>query len=389
MSAALLALVLGLSPVEQAQRAQLDALRAEIAAQVQLQAFDLVDELVFGWIRDPVFTTDTPVLLAEVSVPVGLGTGLKAVVENHLTGLLIKNPKAKMIISYCPQCTAILVHSGQKGTIVSRGVDAPEALQKAGGLAGARHAIFLDFEAEGSSLVMRARVTSIEPSLPIVYARTLTSSSASPALLRSGDTLKSAADAHAEYLEALNGQGVITVPMRMTLRTYAKPDSGAPVAAAPFIWLTAGVEVGLTQARVWTAGFSLGYTWSPITHNGWLAQARISRLISGLSRSLTQPDLYFFTGASAITISGLDANVFRNETPEPSDILADDGEDARATFAAWQLGLELRVKNRIGASIFFEAMPAFDSEKARGIGNFIDLGFTEVQTFGTEVSFCF
>ena len=43
------------APVEEAQRAELDRLRAEIAGQVQLTAYDLVDELVLTWKNEPIF----------------------------------------------------------------------------------------------------------------------------------------------------------------------------------------------------------------------------------------------------------------------------------------------------------------------------------------------
>ncbi len=36
------------------QEAELDRVRAQIADEVQLAAYDLVDELVYGWVQDPV-----------------------------------------------------------------------------------------------------------------------------------------------------------------------------------------------------------------------------------------------------------------------------------------------------------------------------------------------
>lgn len=372
---------------EDAQKAQLEALRAEIASQVQLSAYDLIDDLVYAWSQSPVFDQPTPVVLADVSVPVGLGTGLRALIENHFAGLVVHNPSSNVLLSHCPQCMAIVVHSGAKGTVVSRGVDAPEALDAAGGLAASRHALFLDFEAEGASLVLRARITEIDPSLPIVYARTLSSATSTAALLRSGEPLKSAAEARKEYLDALEGRSVLTVPLRLVVRSYA-PELGSTVAGAPFVWLQSGLELALTPGAAWTAGFGLGYTWAPDLYSGWLAHARIARLLSGSVRSLTQPDLYLFGGVSAITILGPAAVVFRNSMPNIDDVvLQQQGKDPRSTFAAWQLGLELRVKNRIGASLFLEALPALTDSPS--LGSYVDLGFIVFQSMGAEVSFCF
>ena len=116
----------------------------------------------------------------------------------------------------------MVVHSGLKGTIVSRGVDEPEALSAAGALSGARHALFLDFEAEGSALVLRVRITSLEADLPIVYAKTLATTTSSPALLRSPEHLKSAAEARQEYADALRGLAAYAAPLRICVRSYAQ-----------------------------------------------------------------------------------------------------------------------------------------------------------------------
>ncbi len=371
--------------ITEAQQAQLEALRGEIAAQIQLQAYDLLDELVFGWTEQPVFALETPLVLADVSVPVGFGSGMRALIENHFAALIVKNPRTRVALTHCPQCTSVVVHSGARGTILSRGVDEPEALSKAGTLSGSRHALFLDFEIEGSALVLRARITSLEPALPIVYAKTLSTSTSSPALLRSGDRLKSAAEAHREYVDALQGRGLYQVPIRIGVRTYAA--GSAPVSATPFPWIQAGVEGSLSQARAWTGSFSVGFSWAPQLHTGWLAQGRVSRLLSGSASSLTAPDLYAFVGGSVISIHGLGAVVFQDEVPDLNDLLSQlTGGGLSSTFGALQLGLELRLKNRIGAGVFLESMPLMD---APAIGDFLDLGVITFRSLGVEVSVCF
>ncbi len=373
--------------ISDAQRAQLEALRGEIAAQIQLQAYDLLDELVFGWTEQPVFALETPLVLADVSVPVGFGTGMQALIENHFAALIVKNPRTRVALTHCPQCTSVVVHSGARGTIVSRGVDEPEALAAAGTLSGSRHALFLDFEVEGAALVLRARITRLEPALPIIYAKTLSTSTSTPALLRSGERLKSAAEAHQEYADALRGRSLYLVPIRIGVRTYAASGS-APVKAAPFPWLQLGVEGSLTQARSWMGSFSVGFSWAPQLHTGWLAQGRVSRLISGSASSLTGPDLYAFVGGSVISIHGQSAIAFQDKIPDLDDLLGVlAGLDPDATFGAFQLGLELRLKNRIGAGIFLESLPAMGDAPA--IGDYLDLGLIQFHSLGVEVSVCF
>lgn len=396
MRSALLSLAFALFPVSalaeeptvtEARRAQLESLRAQVAGQIQLQAYDLLDELVFSWLEQPVFALDTPVVLADVSVPVGFGSGLQALIENHFAALVVKNPRTRVLLAHCPQCTSVVVHSGAKGTIISRGVDEPEALSTAGALSGSRHALFLDFEVEGAALVLRARITALEPALPIVYAKTLSTSTSSAALLRTADRLKSATEARQEYLDALQGRSLYLVPVRIGVRSYAAGRSQS-IAIPPFLWLQVGAEAPLTQARAWTGSLSLGVSWMPQLHVGWMVQGRISRLLSGSVTSLTRPDLYGFVGGSVMSIHGLSALVFQDQVLDLQDVTSQLlGIDPQALFGAVQLGLELRIKNRMGASVFVESLPSMNT--APSIGRYVDLGPLQLHSLGVEVSFCF
>jgi hypothetical protein len=363
--------------------------RAEIASQLQLHAYDLLDELVFRWVQAPPFERDTALVLADVTVPVGFGSGLQALIENHFVDLLLKNPRTHVQLTHCPQCLAMVVHSGAKGTVVGRGVDEPEALEKAGIASGSRHAIFLVFEAEGAALVLRVRITSLEPKLPIVYAQAITSTTSSPSLLRSPEKLKSAADARKEYLDLLEGRGLLLVPVSFSVRTYqAKPN--ALIASAPLLWLNAGIEASLSQARAWVASFSAGLTWAPQSHVGWSLQARVGRLITGNVVSLTHPDVYVFVGGALISMYGTGAVPFRdNRTPEAVKEETDSSTDTspNAIFGTLQAGLTLRLKNRVAATAYLETAPALNDSMS--FGNFIDLGVTKIQTIGFEVTFCF
>tara|TARA_Y100001934_G_scaffold176426_1_gene208958 strand:- start:831 stop:1193 length:363 start_codon:yes stop_codon:yes gene_type:complete len=120
-----------------------------------------------------------------------------------------------------------------------------------------------------------------------------------------------------------------------------------------------------------------------------MVQTRLSRLVSGLSRSLTGPDLYLFFGGSLINAYGPAVVPFRNTALSPDQILADaqSNEDSSVTFGAWHLGLELRISNRMGVSLFFETIPSL--EDSPNMGDYIDLGFVEFESLGTEVTFCF
>lgn len=378
---------LAAGPAEEAQLAELDRLRAEVAGQVQLSAYDLVDELVLGWKDAPVFAQPTPVVLAGVTVPVGLGTGLAALLENHVAAVLAENPSTNVQLVHCPTCTAVVVHAGPEATVLARGIDDPATLEKLG--AGTeKHALFVDVEAEGTWLVLRARLTRLTPDLPIVWSRTVASSAGTPALLRQPHDLKSAEDARKEYLAALQARGPVTIPVRFAVRTYAEPENAANVAAPPFIWLQTGAELGANDARAWTASLLAGYSFIPEAYQGLMVQARVSRLLTGRARALSHPDLYVFAGTAVLTMWGPATAPFREDVLTADEFITDlDGDVPRNTLGAVHFGLDLRLGNRIGASAFLETLPA--RNYSQNFGDYVrvlDIGF---QSFGTEVTFCF
>lgn len=375
------------SPVEQAQLAELDRLRAKVADQVQLSAYDLVDELVLLWKSDPLFDKPTPVVLAGVTVPVGLGTGMEALLENHIASLLADNPTTNLQLVHCPDCTALVVHSGPEATVISRGIDDPGVLAQAGGDTS-KLALFVDVEAEGTWLVLRARLTRLTPDLPIVWSHTIASAASTPSLLREGSDLKSASAARQDYVDALHDRGPLTIPVRFAVRTYAQPTDSAGIAPPPFVWLETGVELGSSDARVWTGSLLAGYSFIPQAYQGLMAQARISRLVTGRARSLTHPDLYVFLGGALLTVWGPATAAFQDELLTSDEIItALQGEGPRNSFGGIQLGVDIRLGNRIGLSSFLETMPSL--RQSPNLGTYFKVAGIGFQGLGTEVTFCF
>lgn len=375
-----------------AHLAQLEALRADVASQLQLTAFDLLDTLVYDWTQSPIFGAPTPVVLASVTPPAGLGTGLQALLENHLASLLVHNPRSNITLAHCPACTEVVVHSAKQGTVIARGVDTPEALAKVGALTPGLHALFADFEAEGAAVVLRVRVTRVTAALPVVYARTLSSSVGTPALLRDEQSLKSAGAARQEYLDALNQhEARLTWVNRFAVRSFAQGESQG-IALAPYIWLETGFETAFTESRAWLGNLAVGFSWAPSLHTAFSLSARADRLISGRARSLTNPDLYLFFAGTLISTTGLDVAAFKSTTaPTVADLLAGalgvTNPELSTSFSAWKIGLELRVKNRIHTAVFLEALPSLNDLTT--LGQFTRLGPIKFQTLGAEVGFCF
>jgi hypothetical protein len=391
----LLAVLLGLfasataradEAVERAKRRELERARAEIGAELQLAAYDLVDELVLGWVEQPLFDKPTPVVLTELTVPVGLGTGLQSLVETHLTDVLLQNPETKLQLVHCPRCTSTVVHSGPEGTVVRRGHDDPALLAELG-QNGNRHALFVDIEAEGSWLVLRARLTRLEPDLPVAWARTIATSSSTPALLREPRSLKSAAEARREYEDTLEGRGPITIPVRFTIRSYARP-AGQSIAAPPFLWIQSGAELATTEARAWVSSFVVGYSVVPQAYQGILGQVRVNRLVTGWARSLTRPDLYAYVGGALVSVWGPSTAAFRLRQLTADELLGDANlADPRAIFATVQTGLDLRLGDRMGIGAFVETMPSL--RNSPNFGDYVFFLGLPWQTLGSEVSVCF
>ena len=375
--------------IEPSRAAQVERLRLQMTNEIQLQAYDLLDELVYSWIQSPPFGNPTPVVLAEVSAPMGFGSGLEALVETHLAQLLIANRKSNVVLSHCPACHALTVSSSQKGTIISRGIDQPGALEKIGGSDENKHGLFLDFETEGTSLILRARMTTLVEGLPIVYARTLSTQTSTAPLLREPDKLTSAKQARDDYVATLEQRGNLSFVTRLQLVQFASAEDSAIPIIAPILWLHVGGEMALTSKRAWLVSVNGAGAWIPNVYTGFLGNVRFSRLLTGSSTSLTHPDLYLFLGASLVSIQGPAAVVFRDDAPTIQEIIANVSGigDAQASFPSLQVGFEVRINNRVSASFFGETTPTL--QNAEALGNYYDFGFFQLNNLGGEVSFYF
>ncbi len=370
--------------------AQAEQLRREATKHLHLRAFELLDELVYGWGQAPPFASDTAVVLADVTVPFGYGSGLEALIENHFADLVIKHPEARLRLAHCPACAQVIVHADPQGTVVSRGIDQPGAMRQAGADVGAKHAIFLDFEAEGSALVLRTRITTLDDELTIVVSKTLSSSTSSAALLRTGDHLVSADVARAEYVDALEQRGPIAIPAKLMLFQFAPPPPElGGIANVPIVWVQSGVEFNLNHARDWSGSLLVGGTFVPQLYNGLMLEGRVNRLLTGAAASLTHPNLYGFASVSVSTVTGPTALLLRDETPNVADLIASASGIVlqTATWPSIGAGLDLRIGRRLGAAFFVATTPTLANVPS--IGRYLDYGVLQVHAIGGEVTLWF
>ena len=363
---------------------RIDDARSQIANQLHLQAYDLIDQMVYEWSNNPIFEKPTAVVVAAVNAPLGLGSGLMALLENHLYAVVIGNPKTNLLLVQCSACTDMMIHSGKEGTVLSRGIDQPGILERHLNTAP-DFALYVDLEAEGASLVLRVRLTKIEPKRPIIWAKSYTPTIGSSALLRSTSPLVSAEDARNEYLSVLRGEGPIAIPLKFTLHTFASGENDT--INPPLFMLQTGIEITPTFARAWAASFTGGMIYLPDTYIGLHGQARVYRLISGNYRSLTSPDVYLFMGADITTVSGESIASLTPEETSLTDLLTATNPNLkpRATFGGFQLGLEVRVNNKIGVTVGLKSIPSLRDSPT--MGDFLKTAFMDFQSLSTEVAF--
>lgn len=381
-------------PSEAVARARVERLRDEHARELHLYASDLLDELVLAYKSAPPFAEQTSVVLADITAPLGYGSGLEALLENHLVELLLRHPEANLSLVHCPACHAVTTHSDRRATVIGKGFDQPAALRALGVEAGSLHGLFLDFEAEGPELILRARIVSLTESLPVVHARTLTTSTSVAPLLRSGDFLVSAEEARREYLDALASRGSFTVPLRFAVSAFAPGTPGIDefgnesigIPLPPLLWLQTGAEFAFHHSRAFTGSFIVGGTYVPLLYSGYMVQGRIHRLLTGSEVSLRYPNLYLFGGGSLVGLHG-PLTLLLEAQPSLNSLYTALGGDTGPTFyPAAQVGLDLRLGTRVTIAVYGESAPTLST-----VGDHLNglLLFLPVTSVGMEVSLCF
>ncbi len=359
--------------------------RAEMANSLQFYAQDLLDELVYQWTKNPPLRESTRVVVMGVNVPIGLNAQLAIMLEDHFFELLLKNPKAGLRPVHCIACVALVSRSTDNGVIIGRGSQVLP-MDKHLPQVNADHALYIDIEAEGSRLVLRARLVEFTKDLPIVAAKSIATSTAQAPLLREPGALKSTDEVRQDYLNVLSRRFALNFPVKIATSLFlgAKTNNTEVVAIPPLIWLKLGTETSTTRDELWTGGMHLGISSLPESHDAWSLSGRLSRLISNEVRSLSRPDLYFFLEAGYLEMVGPSAAVFKsNAQITPGEIIAKDKKEkkepkASETFA--RFGLEARIKEFYRMGVFAEGY--FNQQKNKNMES-----FNGIQAYGFEFGF--
>ena len=230
--------------VEENRLTQLATLRSTLTNQLHLQAYELIDEMVYEWKERPLFEQPTEVVVASVNAPIGYGAGLMTLLENHLYAVILETKTPISTWSSAQPAPIWWCIPGSEATVISRGIDQPRTLSRILPRLPA-YALHLDLEAEGAALVLRARLTKLDQGQRIHWARAYTPTVGSTALLRSNQRLISAEEARQEYLDLLRGDEVIMIPFRLGLHSFASGENNT--INPPLFMLQTGIELSPTS----------------------------------------------------------------------------------------------------------------------------------------------
>ncbi|HYX32883.1 MAG TPA: hypothetical protein VE954_07195 [Oligoflexus sp.] len=327
--------------------------RGASAMSIQLMAADLLDELVYSWTKNPPLGMKARVALMGVSVPVGLNAQLASLLETHVTQLMIKNPQSGIIPVYCAACVAVTTYSVRDKTIIARGGEIPEISQTLKNQAA--FALYIDIEGQGSQLVLRSYIVSLNDH-SIVYARSLATDSSQPPSLRHAVNLVSADDARREYLAILEGRKRLS--LSLGIRTSVIQTSSAVVLTPPFVWATLGFETFANHRKKWLADFQFGVASLKGDHNAWQLSSRLYRHLMLEQMDLIAPDVYIYAGPAYWEINGPGTALFKDDAKlTPGDIAANLGGreyKPKAHITAFSLGLEARLADFMRMGLYVE-----------------------------------
>jgi hypothetical protein len=332
-----------------------------IRQDIRLMGTDLIDDLVYSWLVSPPLGGSKGVVLTEVNAPIGLDERFGVTVENRLYEVISHNPGIKINLHHCNACTTWITKSNPTKTIISRGIDQPDALAELSGISPDLMGLSLHFEAEARELVLRAKIYELRGSQRIVWAQTYSTSMSSRRLLRDAYPLISVNEAREEQQRALAGRDVIQVSTRTVIRIFNV--GGGLLNQAPLPFIEQSLETILGADRNTRAGLTVGFSSLREAMEAWSFGGHYSRLLFERRPSLISPDLYFTMGFHYIRMRGPTAAVFGAKQLEIAQ-LAKLTKEPKASLVNYRIGLEAHIKYRLGFIAFLENVPILDDNES-------------------------
>lgn len=332
-----------------------------IRLDLRLYGADLVDEMVYSWLRSIPVAGPTSLIVAEINAPVAIDQRFDEEIENHLYEVLRANPRLPVSLVHCALCRQTMVVSNPKRTVMGQALNMPEGqelLKQYPHL----HALSLHFDVVERELVLWAEIYEVAPPQRVVWSRRFSTQTSARALLREPGHLVSVAEAREEQKRLMTGHDRVQTATRFVVRTFAPGNSGVgnQVEIAPLLFLEQSIDGVLSPNRNKRVGLTAGLTSVKGSMQGWSLGLGYSQLIGRSEPSLYQPDLYFRVAATYLRLEGPGAGIYSANQLDIAKMI-DATEDPRASLMSYQIGLELFAKYRFGIGAFLEYTPALDS----------------------------
>ncbi len=326
---------------------------------LHIMAAELVDDMVYSWLKNPPFSNQTQVTIVEITAPVSLDNRFNTVIENRLYELFQKNPQLKIELVHCSSCSQIVSYSNSEKTIISRGIDQPEVLNGILKLAPKTMALSLNFEVQEREIYLQSHIFELAPPQKILWAQKYSTSMGVRASLREATPLLSLESAREIQNKILIGREPLKFISRLQIHNFETDEN---YTLPPLLFGEQSLEGEILPERNQKFGLSVGVGSVRDSYSGWTVGGRYSKLMFRDSPSLIHPDMYWFLGVQYMRLQGPGAAVFAENQLDLNKLINSD-DDPKASLTNYQFGFEALIKYKFGLSVYLEFIPALSKSK--------------------------
>lgn len=321
---------------------------------IHLMVSDLIDDLVYDFKKKPPFRNRQSVLITLVSTPSEFNNVLETIATNRLYETLIQNPDTHIIPVYCQMCQDWLITSSQEKTVAAKGIAMPAQLALIAKKYQDHVGLSLHFSAEENTLALRAFLFRLTGDQSVIWGKKYVTSQSSPHLLRSASHLISVEEAREEYVNLLKGKSIFEAVFSINVRYFPTNNNSVNVPIVEFTQRLDGIQQPYRNRRI---GFGINIYSAFNLYEGWGGHLQYETLLFRKSPSLIYPDFWFFVRFNYTRLRGPAAIIYAVDNLEEKFAIYQNKESI-ATITAWQTGVEIFSKNRIGMSIYAENSPS-------------------------------
>ena len=191
-----------------------------IIQDLRIMSSELVDDMIYQWIKDPPLNAQNSVVLADISAPIGVDSRFNDFIENRIYELLQKNPHLQLSLIHCSACHQLVSHSNPERTIIRRGIDLPEVLNGLLKATPGALALSLNFEARDREISLQAHIFELASPQKIVWAHRYSSNMGLRSTLREANNLISLEEARKIQNNIIAGREPIKFVSRLQIHNF-------------------------------------------------------------------------------------------------------------------------------------------------------------------------